>query len=500
MIVMIPVVFLAFVYLVFAVCMTVTMIAGWKKGLYPTLLRLGVMLSSAVVAFFLARALHNVFSNIALKLVLHAHLSADIEHLMETSDAFAALINILGSALLLPFVFVILFAILEIVGTIVCKCTTKKMPKGNRSAGLGVGVLRGVLLTVLLLFPLLAYTSITDTVLDHHPMLEEDLQENLGDELVETLELVSDGDVLYVAFGKNIVRGGLHTLTVTDLNGMRVDVYDALHGLAATVESIAPMTEDEPDLSHLSDEDLAHLKDTLAAIDESDLLADLVSDIISPAADAWADGATFADLASPLGASEGKEGEIYQAIYEVLSTSDRDTVTDDLCSLFEIAVVLEHAAEESMTAGDDAILHVCKHGSIDDLLEPFAKNPHMTPVVPKIMSLGMWALAQNVHSEIAEEGEAYTELVTTISDIVLDAEMDVDTVSDEIYRLITEHGMNVSKDIADSLARALVDHMKNTGGVLTEENMEEVLATFADQYADVLAQYYDQMQGNDQAS
>ena len=320
-------------------------------------------------------------------------------------------------------------------------------------------------------------------------MIEETICESAGEEAADAIDLVTKGNVLHLAFGKNVVRGGLYLMTVSDLYGARVGIYDVLHDFAAVFAAIQPLSDGETDLLHLTDDDVKQLRELLQAVEDSPMLSAMAADVIAPATEAWSEGRPFAGMESPLGMQEGKTGEIFTEVYAVLSDSDRTTVADNLETLFEAALVIENAMQEAGESGDNVILYICNHGEINELLAPFAVNPNMGSVVTKIMDLGVWALAQNMHGDIEEE-DAYTEMLTTFTSIAEEAEMDVDAVTDEITRMFEEHDMKISRVIVRSFAQALIEYMEQTGQPLTEETMKNVLDEFSVKYSDEITQMY----------
>lgn len=482
---------LGLIYLTLLLSVGLSILSGYRKGLYRTLLRFGVMLTSAVLAFIAVRAMHGIFSEAARWFLDLTGASADLEELIATSDSIDALINVLAGGIALPIVFLLLFAILEGISSIVFAFTSRKIPKVKQKAGLGVGALRGLVLALILLFPILGWSSMTEAVLTTHPVFEQGFRDGVGNEAVDAIEAVADKDVLYFVFGDNLVHLTMRGLTVTEFEGHSADVYDALDGASTVLEAVDPLLEHTPDISELSKEELAMIDDVLEAIDSSDLFASILADLIAPAADAWVHGEPYFGMESPLGADlgEGKIGDLFERIFGILATCDRDTVTADLHTIFEVALVLEEAESDSGENGDDLLASVCKGGKIDRLIAPFARNEHMKPVVSDIMALGVWALAQNMHAGLGED-EAYTEVVGTISNIVKDADMSVEKVSEELNTVMKDNGIEVSEELVTSFSTALVNKMESTGGDLTEEDMEEVLTEFAEVYAEELAEAF----------
>ena len=203
------------------------------------------------------------------------------------------------------------------------------------------------------------------------------------------------------------------------------------------------------------------------------------------------DGSSFMGISSPITieAADGKVGDILASIFEILSTCDRNTVADDLHTLLRAAIVLTEVANDSGNSGDDLITAICQEGRIDRLISPFSQNEHMKPVIKEIMGLGVWALAQSVHSGLGDE-EAYEEVLGTLSNIVTDADMNTEKVSEELNTLMKDNDIDVSEELVQSFSEVLVSKVEQVGPDLTVEDMEEVLAEFVEVYADEIAEAF----------
>jgi hypothetical protein len=113
----------------------------------------------------------------------------------------------------------------------------------------------------------------------------------------------------------------------------------------------------------------------------------------------------------------------------------------------------------------------------------------MKPVIKEIMGLGVWALAQSVHADLGDE-EAYEEVLGTLSNIVTDAEMSTEKVSEELNTLMKDNNIEVSEELVESFSEVLVSKVEEVGSDLTVEDMEEILAEFVEVYADEIAEAF----------
>ena len=483
---------LGVIYFTLLLSVALGMLFGFRKGLYASLIRLGITLVSGVLAFIGARLLFLFCADPLIDFLLpFLELPSELVELVTSGGATSATIDILLSAVLLPVVFCALFCVLEMIATIVYAITTRKLAREKRPGGLGIGAVRGLAVAVALLLPLMGYFSIVDAALNDHPEIESTIREEVGEEPLELFNEISNKNVLYLATRGNVVRWTMQGLTKSYFDSYSATVYDAVEDLGDVAEEAAPLLEMELDLSDLSDDQLEIVDLVLLEIDKSDLLAGILSDIVTPAAGAWADGESFLDVPSPITieAADGKVGDILTCIFGILESCDRETVADDLHTLLRAAIVLTEVANESGESGDDLIATICQKGRIDRLISPFSQNSHMKPVIKEIMGLGVWALAQSVHADLGDE-EAYEEVLGTLSNIVTDAEMSTEKVSEELNTLMKDNNIEVSEELVESFSEVLVSKVEEVGPDLTVEDMEEILAEFVEVYADEIAEAF----------
>lgn len=468
---MVVIIWVAFIYTVLAACTVCAIIGGMKAGLLGALLRLGATLLSAVIAFAAVKFMASLFFTLEVD-VLCWFLPADLSEILRTGEDIGVLVGAVSGGVLLPILFALLSGILQIAASIVLHHTARACPQANRGWGAAVGAVRGVLLALILLLPLLSVQGLLDAVMTDHPALEAELSETLGEESVKALHRTSEVNLPYLLLGDNLVKLTVKEMSTAHFDGGDTDAYEALGDLSDVVETVVPLTEEELDFSALTDRQCAQLNKVLDAVDDSPLLAGVLADIISPWAAAWAEGKSFMGVEF----AEEENGELLSPVYRraflTLADSDRDNVVSNLKIMLNTMVLWTEFKENAANSKEQLDLYLA-------ILAPFEGNPFMDAVSDEIKIVGMRATVQSEIPALEDERE-YEAMIGGISEIVGDGTADVGTVSDQLCELMLSYDYEISAEDAEAAAELLIEKRQEVGAELTEADIADIYTELMD--------------------
>lgn len=160
-----------------AVIVLIGTLLGLKRGLGKTIVRTVYLLVIGLVSFLVARLFASKLLGVALN-ALQAIYPEDLKSLFAASPEMEGLLAAFLAAFAVPFCFVVLFGLLQLLTLIGFRTIAKKiltgifktdtMHRGSRAAGAAVGLVVGVFVASFLLSPLFMVSSAVMSVPEEH--------------------------------------------------------------------------------------------------------------------------------------------------------------------------------------------------------------------------------------------------------------------------------------------------------------------------------------------
>lgn len=354
------------------------------------------------------------------------------------------------SMLVAPFIFVLLFVILAVISTVIISVIVSFIPimkKIHKAAhhlgGAAIGVVCGLLVAILCVFPIVGIADIAES--NYDDIAEIEVVKSVVEAIpVETdLEVMSAFDYigcgpLYDFFSSSYV-GGERTDLKTEA-GVLVDIaLDAL-----------PLIEGS---SSFGAEQVDSLKGIIASLDNSPILKSIVVDVVSFAIDSELLSFDVGEMIDPL----------VDATIEVISTSTKETITADLNTLVNVlGIVVESGIIEENDS--QAILNKIGDGLASDLLVEINKNERMYPVADEITNLSIRALASTLGIPANAE-ERYDNLMNKIADEVnntahLEETERFELLQKNLDAIFSDYGIEVKGEALDHVTEGLMSDLK----------------------------------------
>lgn len=331
--------------------------------------------------------------------------------------------------LIAPIFFTIVYIPISLVMSIIVAIIVKFVPPHkkpglllNRLGGAAVGLICGLLVSLVVLMPAVGTSSLVGSVDAALPEGEGigELDESIGeldevkrfDEVFQFIEDAAESKAVDVFL--NIGCGTVYDLFAsTDFEGERVylrNEVDILVDVLIGTEALGT------DMSEYGEEQTEALDSMIDGIESSPILKNAIAGIISAASEKWAAGEPF------LGAEKPDAGELFgpvvDKLFEIMSTSDSTNISADLDTVKSIFnVMIKSGLLQKEIDMQTALEKLGKDGIIEELLVSVASNPRMAPLADEITKLSIRALADTIG--IPESaGERYSELMADIATVL----------------------------------------------------------------------------------
>ena len=472
-----------------AIITLINLFKGLIRGLKKTIGTLIAIVLSAVVAFILTSVICSPTSEFMLELTDTLSSSLDMD--MGEMGSLAEAITYYGIMIVKPFFFVLAYSVLSIIFSIIVAIVIKFIPvrdaKGvaKRLGGLGVGVLCGIVVSLILLMPVVGIMDIAADVVDVAEDLEsaEDNEEYVDESANELDEL----DIAALAddgiFNVYRVSSGwmFNTLASADYEGERVYLKNDISVMISALTTIQDLSVE---MSEYGDYQIECLEEMIDALDTSSLLKGVVAEIFSGASEKWLSGEEYLGISFD-------SGELLQPLmnkmFEAFATSTKDTITSDLRTMTEMFEVLIKYGIFEKADDYEAVLDTLGNGAISDMIVVVNKNPRMAPISDEITKLSIRAVASTIGMpENAEE--RYDLLMNEISEVLnsaygMDNEQKLEFVNSGVTQALKDYGVEVNGEAADNIARSIILDLGSTYD-LTGDDVSEFFMIYAIAAAD----------------
>ncbi len=466
---------------------------AYKRGFFKSLIKLVTTLASLGLAFVLSVLIGSALSGLFERIVFSAFGSLlnqpTMRELLEASPAIKALIFALPTAIMLPFVFFILFFVLkfifDVVFFIISSCTFKKRQiidfEGQRFVSCALGLVIAFVCMVAFTLPFNGvismasdiYVAVADTVM---PKGSENAA--LIGEVVDGL----DSNPLKVAtstVGGNALYNGLTTFEYEGRSysaGKEVQNFTSVAGSVLKLGTTSTKNWSEREAQALSD--ISH------ALSDSDFVPIILSEALSFGCEKLSEGEKFAGISI-------KESSDYYGIVmyivEQFKNSTEKTVKEDINTLGDsVALLVRKGAFSALmnTSGSKNSLldSVANDDVMGELFEILCDNERFVGIIPYITDLVIEKLAVGlkIPTDRAFKNDFYADVFKEIDVIIKNNDIKDKNLAmaDLLEKKYGEYGIKVSRKMAEVTGALLFEK-------LTSQNTNPTKADVA-QFFDVL--------------
>ncbi len=412
---------------------------GLMRGVRRSLVRLGVVLLSAVLAFFLATSIAGTLLNtpiaelgmsmedVGLEMnandTLHdfmiSALQADetVAQLTEAAPTLTNFITLLPQALISEVLFIVLFFVLKVLlwlpEKIIDWVFLRK--KGSRLLGAVVGAVQGVVCASVLLVPLFAVVPMMDSLVAATNDLSDEAKENM--EIVASIQDLDESfcqqiksDPVYRvldAIGvRSIGENVFYSLSNVSTNeGKSVCVFGEIRDTLPVFVKIMPLTTLGTS-GELSDNDIASIRAVLSSINDSALLSDTLTEVVTAFARCMKEGEPF--LGTTLPADQDPAMQAFMNdLFGTLADSNKQTLMADLSDIVDLIALLSQNGV--LTPSEEPLDMMTLLGDKEfttELLQTMVGSHLLAPVsVSAVNNLGIATLAEALEIPVSERDE-----------------------------------------------------------------------------------------------
>ena len=385
----------------FTICMLIGALIGLKRGFFPTLLRLGMILFCFLITIPLTNWIGGILSGYLSNILSMFNIPA--EEIAAYSPTTMELIQQLPFALIAPILFIVIFYLLKLITMIVFRFIKGLLPKSTsvlfRILSCVTGAVTSLICLLAICLPLWGLIGICHQTV--RTVADVDIQGN--EELSSVIEQVDTLENTFVAPAVNNFTAELFTnggdnilykhITKLKLHGNTVFLGDELHLITRTAADAVALVGSLPEnfeLTDLSEQQIADLRKITSDIDTSVLLKNIFSEWISAAARTWKSGGTLFGVEDPVANAPIKP--IVHSLYGFLATTNADLLVGDVNLFVDILDVL--IRYEILTAQQTELLETFGSDAfMNDLTTPLSEHDRIRTSLSELAAstTGAWA-------------------------------------------------------------------------------------------------------------
>ena len=420
-------------------------------------------------------------------------------------------VQIIG-ALILPFVFVLLFCVIAVVAWIVylivdlgIHIVRKKVaesdgeefepiPKSPRWAAALIGLAQGFVIVAVLLVPFSGYLAIAQPTLDE--LAEQQIIDTDDVVVGIAVDAVSDLNNSFTLSAYRVLGGNLLTNSVMNIRvaDTRVNLPEELTSLITLVDHVTELSGTE--FASYGEEQAEIIRALGDSFGESKLLAPIIGDVLYAATDAWLNGEDFIGIEKPdLGNSAELLDPMVTALLEILHDDAKNTLmlqADVKTTADLVAVLAQNGVFANLSDTNALLTSLGNEGVVSTLVTTLGSNESMKRIIPEIMNLGVRAIGQ-VLKVPADSEAVHNNFMETVADTLnnvrnLPEQERIETLSAKLEKAFDTAGMNVDAQVLDFYATAMLhDLVDSNNKQVTSDDVQAFFVLYAEGTADTLS-------------
>jgi hypothetical protein len=502
---------------IFFLFILINVLRGLSKGIVATAVRTVFIFISGLLAIVIAVPIGKVVSKTAVGFFngLISSGFPEFKELIEISPVIEDLMVGIPAVIISPIIYVVIFLVLLLIMLIpahfvkkLINATFPKIPKLGWAGAL-CGVLTGVMAFVFFFAPAVGTVSMVGDIAGvADSLFNDDNGENnesaeIPDENGDIKLLSSDTanaenrkdeeniyDNLIVPITDNFVVklvsgvGGkaiYNSLTVFEVKGERVSISKEFSVMADVISDLSPLLGGaEP--SKWTEKEINGIKNAAKALDDSDIVSEMLADILSAASKKWVNNEKFLGI-SMISTGKDSVDTFLRELFLSFSDSTSETISKDFTTLADVlGVMLRYDMLSALTSEDSNITDsLAKDGFISGLLGVITKNDRFKGVTASVINLGVQETV-GILDVPETDSEVYDRFVTDVAESLNDANANsipLDTLKNTVYKEFTDNGIKVEKEITDYVTEYLMLDFDGRTDITPEEVSEFFSVAFA---------------------
>ena len=314
-------------------------ITGYKKGLWRSLISLGVTFVSALISMLLAKIIAGVLAKGTINSILSMMPAEDLE----TTLVASVMRNMVQAFIAIALFFVIFFIltlILKLVSNAIKREELITQEKGLKWAGLGVRAIDAVVYSLLLLLPLYG------TLGAYVPTAETVLKMTAGEEALVYLSAVTEHPLVAVSHGTPVGAVYNQLAKVKSENGVALSLPEVVGAMEETVEKFQALsTATEDNYDEICLDLVKHLRDNVVEAEWSYGLVKEATTVFKN------------EIVNNMDGADSEDIEAVSKVFDLLDMTEEEYKDNGVVMLDYVEYVLENNLIESLEVGDAASLN-----------------------------------------------------------------------------------------------------------------------------------------------
>lgn len=468
---------------------------GFVRGLAKSRLRLISVAASAVVAFISALFIKNT--------LLNAEKLRNIIEIMQdngvkmSEDTLKVINDLLGSemltdailgfstALIMPLVFVLLFAILcfitWIVHIIVTLILREKLKKQNERAHfklwqtVGYNLLQGIIVVLVVFVPIAVYGQLVPPVVDS--IEATGMLENNPDAHVVIEDYVEPFSHSIAGVSKPLGKA----LTSFKIGDQKVHLQDEVQSMSSVVCTALSLGDTK--MTNFGDAQANMIKGVGDTVGDSALLSTVVGEIVYYYTDSWIADEPFVGIKRP------KMGDMFDpAFMTLLEVIHKDSksagaLKADIYTTADMITILANRDVFSKLDDTDALINqLGADGMVKDLVVTLGQNESMKVLIPEVTNIGMRAIAMTL--DIPGDGaEVYEDFLQDIATAMnettgLSEAERLTALTEKVTQAFDKANVPIEKSVLDSYSASLIKDLGSAEEV-TADDISDFFTVYA---------------------
>lgn len=501
------------VLVLFLVIIFFKMLGGMRQGFWRQLIRTGRFIGAAIISYIIASSISSgiigMFDESTFNDLLNqieaggVPISDSIRTIIScfNPETFEYLLLLPAAVIIVPFVFTLLFIvinnILKIVSAILIKILGFKKADSNpsRLGGAVLAAIEGILLFIILLLPVTGILSIVDEAYDIAFESEENREDAAIVEQYETIFLpfIDNPAIDFTQkFGSRALSETFATVKIDgEKANVRNDILEIIH--IALVDGPALKGAD---FNNLTEENKAAIDSIIDSVGDSHFLSGILVGFINGMGNAMNSGVFPVEF--------GEFSDVMDGVVEYLSSFSIATFGEDLHTIVNVYYAISDSGVlAAMKDGNKDIMQLLdqKRQEGDDVLSEIIEVLKSNKRTSKLITAMTKALITNLVPEDATieiNGEqvqiSYDTVKDSVSDILSvkkDDHATEEEFKEELGSTLDTALKNNSITLEPEVLDGIVDHINDNYDEIYETVGEEVDGELTDeQFNNILLQYY----------
>lgn len=462
-----------FLFAVEALIVLIGFLVGLKRGMAKALVRLTELIVAAIASLLIGRWLLGMLSEKVTEL-LHSTLEDPLKSiLLSTPEAEELILGLVG-ALILPVIFVVIFALLKLISLIGLSLLTKLLAgkaKKHRLLGGLVGAVTGVLVASVFLCPLFTAVKIVAA---------------LPEETFSALEEFPDAQAIIDYIPRDDMTPPVsaifvNTATTFEACGKK---YNATEEAPRIVALLLDVTGAYTESEEKNEDELLRVSAAISAtvkhLEDSEYVATLTTSLLNSIGESIKNGNDI------FGIAEGMQGPAADVILKSLGNILTGVTPENIAA--NIAALAGDGEKDGMltviteitSAGDisEVLNDKEKVDKLADSLITIAENPDLSSTMDALTEMGTGMLNEVLPETNTEEREEYmgtlsesvNELLTATKDTQGDFAASVDTATSIIMEKISATDTEITEGEAKLIAICALHNFGTAENYADSEN------------------------------